>query len=191
MLLTIMFFNDTATTQIYTLSLHDALPILTGRKEEGISMRTARTAFVALTLFVLAPAIAFAQASITGVVKDSSGAVLPGVTVEASSPDLIEKSRVAATDDGGRYRIVDLRTGTYTVTFTLNGFGPVRREGIQLSGSFTATIDAELKVGGVQETVTVTGESPIVDVQSIRRQTVIDNEVITSLPATRSYNSLM
>lgn len=154
-------------------------------------MRTARTAFVALTLFVLAPAIAFAQASITGVVKDSSGAVLPGVTVEASSPDLIEKSRVAATDDGGRYRIVDLRTGTYTVTFTLNGFGPVRREGIQLSGSFTATIDAELKVGGVQETVTVTGESPIVDVQSIRRQTVIDNEVITSLPATRSYNSLM
>ena len=97
--------------------------------------------------------------------------MLPGVTVEASSPVLIEKVRTAATDGTGQYRIVDLRAGTYTVTFTLTGFGTVKREGIELSGSFTATVNADLKVGAVEETVTVTGETPIVDVQSTRRQT--------------------
>jgi hypothetical protein len=142
-------------------------------------------------VFLVVPSLAHAQATITGIVKDNSGAVLPGVTVEAASPALIEKTRVATTDDGGRYRIVDLRTGAYTVTFTLPGFTTVKREGITLSGSFTAAIDAELKVGGLQETVTVIGETPIVDVQSVRRQTVIDSDVITSIPVTRSYNSLM
>src|SRR6478735_4214964 len=146
----------------------------------------------ALVVYLVAfPSSASAQASITGVAKDASGAVLPGVTVEASSPDLIEKARTATTDDGGRYRIVDLRTGTYTVTFTLTGFATVRREGVVLSGSFTATIDAELKVGALQETLTVTAESPIVDTQSVRRTTTIDSDVITSIPVTRSYNSLM
>ena len=111
-------------------------------------MRTSLTAtLVFLGFVVMFPSSASAQASITGVVKDASGAVLPGVTVEASSPDLIEKARTATTDDGGRYRIVDLRTGTYTVTFTLPGFATVRREGVVLSGSFTATIDAELRSG--------------------------------------------
>jgi len=139
----------------------------------------------------LVPSVAWAQASITGIVKDSSGAVLPGVTVEASSPALIEKVRTAVTDEVGRYRIVDLRPGTYTVNFSLTGFQSYRREGIELPGTFTATVDAELRVGSIEETVTVTGDSPIVDVQSIRRQTVLDTDIITSIPATRSYNALM
>src|SRR5215208_3428457 len=154
-------------------------------------MRIWRAAWLVIGLFVLLPSAAFAQASITGVVKDSSGSVLPGVTVEVSSPDLIEKVRAGVTDDAGRYRIVDLRAGTYTVTFSLTGFGSVRREGIALTGSFTASVDVELKVGALEETVTVTGESPIVDVQSIRRQTVIDNDTLSAIPGTRSYNSLM
>jgi hypothetical protein len=153
--------------------------------------RTFAASLVVLGLVVVFPSAAFAQASITGVVKDPSGGVLPGVTVEATSPELIERSRVATTDDAGRYRIVDLRAGTYAVTFTLPGFSTVKREGVSLSGTFTATIDAELTVGALQETVTVTGETPIVDTQSVRRQTVIDNDVITSIPVTRSYNSLM
>jgi hypothetical protein len=148
--------------------------------------------FAAFVLLAVAFATsAYAQASITGLVKDSSGAVLPGVTVEASSPELIEKVRTAVTDEGGRYRIVDLRTGTYSVTFVLTGFSTVRREGITLTGSFTATIDADLRVGALEETVTVTGESPIVDVQSVRRQTVIDDEIISAIPGTRHYTSLM
>src|SRR5438105_2545948 len=107
----------------------------------------------------IAPALA--QATITGSVKDSSGAVLPGVTVEAASPALIEKLRTATTDGSGQYRIVDLRAGTYTVTFTLPGFNGVRRDGIELEGSFTAVVNADLKVGAVTETVTVTGETPV------------------------------
>jgi hypothetical protein len=149
-----------------------------------------RAACLAVALFVL-PSAAHAQASITGVVKDTSGAVLPGVTVEAGSPALIEKVRSAVTDESGRYRVVDLRPGTYSVTFTLTGFQTVRREGIELPGAFTATVDADLRVGSIEETITVTGESPMVDVQSIRRQTVLDSETITSIPATRAYNSLM
>src|SRR5215208_3286462 len=150
-----------------------------------------RAACIVIALCGLLPSAAHAQASITGVVKDSSGAVLPGVTVEASSPALIEKVRSAVSDESGRYRIVDLRPGTYTVNFTLTGFQSVRREGIELPGTFTATVDADLKVGSIEETITVTGDSPIVDVQSIRRQTVLDNDIISSIPATRSYNSLM
>jgi hypothetical protein len=153
-------------------------------------MRTSGV-WLVLALLLSVPGLASAQSSITGVVKDSSGAVLPGVTVEASSPDLIEKVRTAVTDEAGRYRVVDLRTGTYAVTFSLTGFNTVRREGIALSGAFTATVDAEMRVGTLEETITVTGESPIVDVQSVRRQTVIDSDVITSIPVTRSYNSLM
>jgi hypothetical protein len=150
-----------------------------------------RVACIVIALSALLPSAAHAQASITGVVKDSSGAVLPGVTVEASSPALIEKTRTAVTDESGRYRIVDLRPGTYMVNFTLTGFQSFRREGVELPGTFTATVDADLKVGSLEETITVTGDSPIVDVQSIRRQTVLDNDIISSIPATRSYNSLM
>src|SRR5689334_9516409 len=105
----------------------------------------------------LLPTAAFAQAVITGVVRDTSGAVLPGVTVEAASPALIEKVRTAVSDGTGQYRIEDLRPGTYTTTYTLTGFSTFRREGIELTGSFTATINVEMKVGTLAETVTVTG----------------------------------
>src|SRR6185369_7371970 len=139
---------------------------------------------------ILVPAAAYGQASITGVVKDSSGSVLPGVTVEASSPALIEKVRSAVTDGTGQYRIVDLRPGTYSLTFTLPGFSIVRREGLELTGSFTATVNADLRVGAIEETVTVTGESPIVDVQSTAQQRVMGQEVLEAIPAGRNYRTL-
>ena len=138
-------------------------------------MRSCLRALLLLAVTTLLPATAFAQASIAGSAKDASGATLPGVTVEASSPALIEKVRTTVTDDRGLFRIVSLPPGTYTVTFALPGFNQVRREGIELTGAFTATIDAEMAVGGVTETITVTGASPIVDVQSIRRQMPIGN----------------
>ena len=118
--------------------------------------------------------------------RDTSGAVLPGVVVEASSPALIEKVRSVTSDASGVYNIVDLRPGTYTVTFTLPGFRTVRREGIVLTGSFAATVNGDLAVGGVEESVTVTGESPTVDVQTTRRSSVVSAEVIDSLPSSRS-----
>src|SRR5688500_12080781 len=156
-----------------------------------LSMRSLRAVFLVVGLLVLLPSAVFAQASITGVVRDSSGAVLPGVTVEVSSPALIEKVRTAVTDASGTYRVVDLRSGTYTVSFTLTGFSVVKRDGIELAGAFTATINADLRVGGLEETITVTGESPIVDVQSVRRQMVLDNDVISAIPSSRSYNNLI
>jgi hypothetical protein len=140
---------------------------------------------------VLLPAAAFAQASITGVVRDSSGAVLPGVTVEASSPELIEKIRTAVTDGSGQYRIENLRPGTYAVTFTLTGFSTVKREGVELAGAFTVTLNGELRVGAVEETITVTGETPIVDVQSAKRQQTLTSDVIAAIPTARVYHSIM
>ena len=139
----------------------------------------------------LVPAAAFAQASIAGVVRDSSGAVLPGVTVEASSPELIEKIRTAVTDGSGQYRIENLRPGTYTVTFTLTGFSTVKREGLELAGAFTATLNGELRVGAVEETITVSGETPIVDVQSAKRQQTLTSDVIAAIPTARVYHSIM
>jgi hypothetical protein len=139
---------------------------------------------------VLMPSVAHAQASITGAVKDASGAVLPGVTVEASSPALIEKVRTVVTDGTGQYTIVDLRPGTYAVTFTLTGFTPIKREGIELSGSFAATVNAELKVGSVAETVTVTGEAPTVDVQTTQKSNVVTSEEIAALPSVRNQYSV-
>jgi hypothetical protein len=123
-------------------------------------------------------------------VRDGSGAVMPGVTVEASSPALIEKVRSVVTDGSGQFRIVDLRPGSYTVEFSLQGFSTVRREGIELTGSFNATVNADLRVGSVTETVTVTGESPIVDVQSATQQRVLQKEVIDAIPVGRSHQSL-
>src|SRR2546428_8614352 len=124
-------------------------------------MRRTVAGCIALVVLLLAPIDVWAQVggSIAGVVRDTSGAVLPGVTVEASSPALIEKVRSVTTDDQGQYKIVELRPGTYTVTFTLPGFNTVKREGIALTSGFTATVDAEMRVGAVEETVTVTGAS--------------------------------
>jgi hypothetical protein len=139
---------------------------------------------------VLIPTVAYAQASIAGEVKDTSGAVLPGVTVEASSPVLIEKVRSTVTDGNGRYQIVDLRPGTYSVTFTLTGFNTVKRDGVELSGGSTTGVTVELRVGALEETITVTGEAPVVDVQNATRQTVLDRDIVQSLPTARNYYSL-
>src|SRR5881396_3278824 len=149
-----------------------------------------RAAAVLLVLLLL-PAAAFAQAAITGVVKDASGAVLPGVIVEAASPVLIEKVRSVVSDDTGQYRIVDLRPGTYAVTFSLPGFSTVKREGIELSGTFVASVNADLKVGYLQETITVTGETPIVDVQSAKSQTTMNRDVIAAIPTSRNATGIM
>src|SRR5689334_2157275 len=147
--------------------------------------------FLALVAgFAVAPSTALAQASIAGTVKDSSGALLPGVTVEAASPALIEKVRSAVTDGTGQYRIEDLRPGTYTVTFKLTGFSTVQRTDVELTGTFAAKIDAELKVGALEETITVTGESPVVDVVNAKRQSTMTQETIAAIPTARLYHSL-
>ena len=149
-----------------------------------------RRVALVLTVFLFQAAggasVALAQASIAGVVRDVSGAVLPGVTVEAASPVLIEKVRTVTTDGAGQYRIEQLRPGTYTVTFALTGFNTVKRDGVVLTGSFSATISPELRVGTVEETVTVTGASPMVDVQSATRQRVIDADVLAAIPNGRT-----
>src|SRR5215210_2406670 len=141
--------------------------------------------FMALTLLVLAAPVTFAQSgsSIAGVVKDSSGAVLPGVTVEAASPALIEKVRTVVTDGDGQYKVVGLVPGAYSVTFTLTGFNTVKREGIELTSSFTATVNADMRVGSLQETITVTGETPTVDIQNVVQQRVMTRDVISAIPA--------
>ncbi|HZL94474.1 MAG TPA: carboxypeptidase regulatory-like domain-containing protein, partial [Vicinamibacterales bacterium] len=128
----------------------------------------------------------YAQAALAGIARDTAGAVLPGVTVEAASPVLIEKVRNAVTDSTGRYTIPNLRPGTYQVTFTLPGFRTVVREGIELTGSAVGTVNAELTVGGVQETITVSGETPIVDLQSTTRQAVMDQEIVSAIPSSRT-----
>lgn len=140
-----------------------------------------RGLIVALFLIAL-PAVAWAQGSIAGSVRDASGAVLPGVTVEASSPALIEKMRNAVTDGAGQYRIVGLPPGTYDIVFNLSGFRTVRREGIVLQGSFTAQINGELQVGTLEESITVTGESPIVDVVNNRSQFVANRDILDAIP---------
>jgi hypothetical protein len=150
------------------------------------SLRSAASLLVVLAV----PTVAFAQGAITGVVRDASGAVLPGVTVEAASPVLIEKVRSVLSDSTGQYRIVDLRPGSYTVTFTLPGFSTVKRDGIELKGDFVASVNADLRIGSLEETVTVTGASPIVDVQSARVQTVLDREVLTAIPSSRGATGI-
>jgi hypothetical protein len=159
-------------------------------KRRSFAMRERVRLVVMLALFLVVPSAVFAQASIAGLVRDSSQAVLPGVTVEASSPALIEKVRSVVTDATGQYRIVDLRPGTYTVTFTLPGFSTVKREGIELTGTFVATVNVELRVGALEETITVTGETPVVDVQSARSQQVLDSEIISAIPTARNYQNL-
>ena len=137
------------------------------------------------SLLLLVPSAWAQQASgIAGVVKDTPGAVLPGVTVEASSPALIEKVRAVVTSGEGRYNIIDLRPGTYVVTFSLPGFNTARREGIVLTSSFTATVNADMQVGAVEETVTVTGEAPLVDTTNVKQQKILADSVLTALLVT-------
>ena len=132
-----------------------------------------------------------AQGAIAGVARDASGGVLPGVTVEATSPALIENVRTTVTDGTGQYRIINLQSGTYSVTFTLNGFSTFKREGIVLESGFVAAINADMKVGTLAETITVTGETPLVDVQSAKRVRSLGNELIQALPTAKGYASIM
>jgi len=150
-------------------------------------MDALRRIAVASLVVLLVPAAVFAQAGIAGAVKDTSGAVLPGVTVEASSPALIEKTRTVVTDGTGQYKIENLRPGVYAVTFTLQGFTTMKYEGIELIGSTVASVNGELRVGTVSETVTVTGDAPVVDVQSLQRQRVFSQDVLEAIPAGRSH----
>jgi hypothetical protein len=149
------------------------------------------TKAVFVAAIVLFPAIAMAQ-SLTGVVRDGSGAVLPGVTVEAASPALIEKVRSVVTDGTGQYRLESLSPGTYSVTYTLPGFTTVKRDGVQVTTGVTVTLNTDLRVGGLEETITVTGETPVVDIQnSTRVQKVLSDEIVAALPASRGYGNLL
>jgi Carboxypeptidase regulatory-like domain len=152
--------------------------------------RLVRSLGIAAVSLALWPALASAQSAIAGAVKDTSGALLPGVTVEASSPVLIEKVRAVQTDGQGRYTIVDLRPGVYTVSFVLPGFSTVRREGLEVQSNITLPLNVELRVGALEETVTVTGASPVVDVQSTTRTQVVSRELMDSIPNARNLQSI-
>jgi Carboxypeptidase regulatory-like domain len=148
-----------------------------------------RLVMVGVVLLCARDLFAQGQTAIAGVARDATGAVLPGVTVEASSPALIERTRTAITDSQGQYRIIDLRPGVYSVTFTLQGFNTFRRDGIELTNTFTAQVNADLKVGSLQETITVTGQSPIVDTQNTIKKTTTSREVMDVLPTDRNFVS--
>jgi hypothetical protein len=155
--------------------------------------KSRRVLRVALAALLLVPRVVAAQQSaggIAGSVKDATGAVMPGVTVEAGSPALIEKVRTVTTDERGEYKFIDLRPGVYSITFTLAGFAAVKREGIELTAGFTAAVNAELRVGAIQETVTVAGTSPVVDVQNLTQQAVMTRDVIETIPTAKGFNNL-
>jgi len=152
-------------------------------------VRFVRMAALALAVAAIGEGTAFAQA-IAGVVRDASGGVMPGVTVEASSPALIEKTRTAVTDGEGQYKIISLSPGTYSVTFTLTGFNTVKREGIEITNDFTAGVNAEMKVGSIEETITVSGQSPLIDTQSVTQKKAMTSELIDALPTGRTWQNL-
>src|SRR5687767_5723745 len=154
-------------------------------------MRGIMRGLFAAAAVTLLPSLALAQGTLTGTVRHASGAVLPGVTLEAASPALTEKARTVVTDGQGQYRIIELNPGVYSLTVSLAGFGTVKRDGLVLGGTQVLTIPIELKVGDLQETITVTGETPVVDVQTVRRETVIDANIIATIPATRAVGSLL
>ena len=145
---------------------------------------------VLVVLAVSAPAASAQETSIAGTVRDANGGVLPGVTVEAASPALIEKTRTAVTDGGGQYRIINLVPGIYTVTFTLTGFSTLVRQDIEVNTEVTVSVNAELKVGAIEETVTVTGATPVVDVQNVAARTVMTREVMDTIPQGRNIQAI-
>src|SRR5262245_11903747 len=145
---------------------------------------------MALVLVMAEPVAAQTGASgIAGVVKDTSGAVLPGVTVEAASPALIEKVRSVVSDSEGQYKIIDLRPGVYTVTFSLTGFSTFKRENVELAANFTAAINAELKIGALEETITVSSQSPVVDVQNVATHNLISREALDTVPTNKTLEA--
>jgi Carboxypeptidase regulatory-like domain len=160
----------------------------------GLSVTELVRRSVMVLMCALLSSSAWAQqtaSGIAGTVRDTSGAVLPGVTVEAASPVLIEKVRTVVTNGEGRYSIVDLRPGTYVITFTITGFSSVKREGIELTAGFTAAVNADLQVGAVAETITVSGATPLVDTQNVRKQTVMSKDLLDTLPSsTKNLNNV-
>ena len=149
-------------------------------------MGVRRALALAVIAMVFLPGAALAQSAIGGRVTDNTGGVLPGVTVEATSPVLIEGAKAVVSDGQGRYSIIDLRPGTYRVTFMLAGFTTAVREGIVLTAGFTAPVDVQLSVGALEESVTVSGASPVVDLQTTQRQQVLTRELLDSIPTGRS-----
>ncbi len=152
--------------------------------------RALRIVWLAVAMMA-APALAHAQAAVAGSVKDPHGAPVSGVAVSATSPTLIERTRTAVTDATGKYRIEDLRPGTYTVRFVLKGWAPYEQSGVELAGSFTATVDAVLTVGPVTDTITVTADVPVVDTHTAKRELTFSNDVVRSIPTVRTYNALV
>lgn len=148
------------------------------------------TAAFVVGVFIVSASTVRAQSAIAGVVKDSTGGVLPGVTVEASSDVLIEKVRTAVTDGQGQYRIIDLRPGTYAVAFTLTGFNTYRQEGLELPASFTATLNVDMRVGALEEAIVVTGDSPVVDTRTATTTQVIARDVWDTLPSARNVQAV-
>jgi hypothetical protein len=156
-----------------------------------VSATTTMKTFVMLFCVAGVPLAAFAQGVIGGTVTDASGAPVPAVVVEASSPTLIEKARTAVTDASGQYRIEDLRPGIYQVRFTRQGWRPFQSDGVELTGSFTATVNAQLTIGGLSETVTVTASLPAIDVHTGRREVTLSGDLVRLIPTARSYNALV
>ena len=152
--------------------------------------RSSAMAVVLTAACLAAGPAAFAQSSVAGSVSDETGGVMPGVTVEAASEALIEQSRVAFTDGQGRYAIEALRPGLYTITFTLPGFRTVVREGVEVVAGVSVPINARLAVGALEETVTVSGATPVVDVQQATQRSVIDRETIQALPTNRTTHTV-
>ncbi len=144
-----------------------------------------RPVIAGFILFLPGFANAQGTSAIAGVVRDSSGGVLPGVTVEATSSALIEKTRSVVSDESGRYNIINLPGGTYSVTFSLTGFSTIKRDGLELTANFTANVPVEMKVGGLEETLTVSGQASLVDVQTTSTQKVVSAETLFSLPITK------
>ena len=155
-----------------------------------MASRCKLSVLLALACLCIVPAPAARKARFTGRRQGHLGAVLPGVTVEAPSPALIEKSIRSSTDENGAYRLVDLRPGVYTLTFSLDGFSTVKREGIELPSDFTMTLNSEMKVGALEETLTVTGAAPVVDVQSTTKSQVLSREVLDAVPTGRTIQGM-
>jgi hypothetical protein len=155
-------------------------------------MRRVIQGVLAVVALALLPAVVCAQeGQIAGTVRDASGGVMPGVTVEASSPALIEKVRSTVTSSSGQYQLTNLPVGVYSVTFTLAGFSRQQRDNIELSSGFTASVNATMTVGQLTETVSVTASSPVVDVSNARQAITFQGADLRELPTPRNISSLL